>query len=178
MCFLPALAHIPPFIPSVSKYAIYWLSQFLTRLNMRDAQKRLQSLDPSSREPSTTKNVNYTFIGSWIKMLVTSAINVLAEQCPSNSSGEEWLQILYISGPRLFSWATLHVYDCQKNRWWRTIFDGLYITRGKLGERDRGKRRMWEVRRMRAGFRKVEHSFDDNERICNHDYIVQDPAVS
>jgi len=29
-----------------------------------------------------------------------------------------------------------------------------------------------------AGFRKVEHSFDDNERICNHDYIVQDPAVS
>jgi hypothetical protein len=37
---------------------------------------------------------------------------------------------------------------------------------------------MWEVRRTRAGFRKVEHSFDDNERICNHDYIVQDPAVS
>jgi len=34
------------------------------------------------------------------------------------------------------------------------------------------------VRRARAGFRKVEHSFGDNERICNHDYIVQDPAVS
>jgi len=45
-------------------------------------------------------------------------------------------------------------------------------------ERERERERMWEVRRTRAAFRKVEHSFDDNERICNHDYIVQDPAVS
>jgi len=44
--------------------------------------------------------------------------------------------------------------------------------------RERDETRMWEARRTRAGFRKVEHSFDDNERICNHDYIVQDPAVS
>lgn len=57
--------------------------------------------------------------------------------------------------------------------------DGMYCEReidNRKIERERGGGA--GVRWTRAGFRKVEHSFGDNERICNHDYIVQDPAVS